>query len=219
MRTAIVLAGGDSTRMKRDKGLLDLSGEPLVCRVVDGVSRAVDEVFVVVGSEEQHLKYSDVLGDRAEILIDAYEDGSPLVGAITGLQRARGEYALITACDMPFVSPDVVRWLFAEVEGHDGATFEWPNGWIEPFFAIYRVEPSLGIARGLFEEKNMRLRMVLMRLPDVKHIPMDALRERDPELLTLFDVDTEEAIVEAKKKLKKWMGVRPSALQGLPWGC
>jgi molybdopterin-guanine dinucleotide biosynthesis protein A len=206
MRTAIVLAGGDSTRMKRDKGLLALAGVPLVCRVVDGVSGVVDEVLVVVGSEEQHLKYSDVLGDRAEILTDAYRDGSPLVGAITGLRRARGEYTLITACDMPFVSPDVLRWLFAEAEGHDGATFEWPNGWIEPFFAIYRVEPSLRIARELFEEKNMRLRMVLRRLPDVKHIPMDALREKDTDLLTLFDVDTEEAMVEAEKIMEKMDG-------------
>ena len=203
MRTAIILAGGDSTRMKRDKGLLDIASEPMVCRVVDGVSGVVDEVLVVVGSVEQHREYSAVLGDRVEILIDVYGDGSPLVGAITGLQRARGEYALITACDMPFVSPDVVRWIFAGSVGHDGVTFEWPNGWIEPFFAIYRVEPSLRIARELFEEKNMRLRMVLRRLPGVKHIPMDSLRERDPELLTFFDVDTEEAIVEAEKKLEK----------------
>jgi hypothetical protein len=38
----------------------------------------------------------------------------------------------------------------------------------------------------------------------VKHIPIDALRERDPELFTLFDVDTEEAIIEAEKILEKW---------------
>jgi len=206
MRTVIVLAGGDSTRMKRDKGLLDLAGEPMVRRVVEGVSGVVDEVFIVVGSAEQHGGYSDVLGDRAEILVDAYGDGSPLVGAITGLRRARGEYALITACDMPFVSPDVVWWLFAEAEGHDGATFEWPNGWIEPFFSVYRVEPSLRIAGELFEERNMRLRMILRRLPDVRHIPIGSLRERDPELLTLFDVDTAEAIVEAEKKLEKMDG-------------
>jgi molybdopterin-guanine dinucleotide biosynthesis protein A len=203
MRTAIVLAGGDSTRMKRDKGLLDLASEPMVCRVVDGVSGVVNEVLIVVGSVEQLEKYSDLLGDRAEILSDVYGDGSPLVGAITGLQMARGKYALITACDMPFVSLDIVRWLFAEAEGHDGATFEWPNGWIEPFFSVYCVEPSLRIARELYEEKNMRLRMILRRLPDVKHIPIDYLRERDPELLTFFDVDTKEAIVEAEKKLEK----------------
>ena len=206
MRTAIVLAGGDSTRMKRDKGLLDLADEPMVCRVVEGVSGVVDEVLVVVGSAEQHRGYSDVLGDRVEVLTDVYGDGSPLVGAITGLRRARGEFAMITACDMPFVSPDVVRWLFAEAEGHDGATFEWPNGWIEPFFSVYRVEPSLRIAGELFEERNMRLRMILRRLPDVSHVPIGSLRERDPDLLTLFDVDTAEAIVEAEKKLEKMDG-------------
>jgi len=189
--------------MKRDKGLMNLAGEPMVCRVVDGISGVVDEVLVVVGSVEQHKNYSDVLGNRAEILIDAYGNGSPLVGAITGLQRARGEYALITACDMPFVSHDVVRWIFAEAEGHDGTTFEWPNGWIEPFFSIYHVEHSLRIAGDLFEEKNMRLRMILRRLPDVKHIPIDALRERDPDLFILFDVDTEEATIEAEKILEK----------------
>ena len=192
--------------MKRDKGLLDLAGEPMVRRVVEGVSGVVDEAFVVVGSTEQRGGYSDVLGDRAEVLVDAYGDGSPLVGAITGLRRAHGEYALITACDMPFVSPDVVRWLFAEAESHDGATFEWPNGWIEPFFSVYRVEPSLRIAGELFEEGNMRLRMILRRLPDVRNIPIGSLRERDPELLTLFDVDTAEAIVEAEKKLEKMGG-------------
>ena len=192
--------------MKRDKGLLDLAGEPMVCRVVEGVSGIVDEVLVVVGSAEQHRGYSDVLGDRVEVLTDVYGDGSPLVGAITGLRRARGEFAMITACDMPFVSPDVVRWLFAEAEGHDGATFEWPNGWIEPFFSVYRVEPSLRIAGELFEERNMRLRMILRRLPDVSHVPIGSLRERDPDLLTLFDVDTAEAIVEAEKKLEKMDG-------------
>jgi molybdopterin-guanine dinucleotide biosynthesis protein A len=206
MRTAIVLAGGDSTRMKGDKGLLVLASEPMVCRVVDGVSRVADEVLVVVGSDDQRKEYSDALGDRAEILTDAYGEGSPLVGAITGLQRSHGEYAFITACDMPFVSPEVIRWLFAEAEGHDGAVFEWPNGWIEPFLAVYRVEPSLRIARDLFGEKNLRLRMILRRLPDVKHIPMDSLRERDPELLTLFDADTRDAMIKAEKILEKGDG-------------
>jgi molybdopterin-guanine dinucleotide biosynthesis protein A len=203
MQTAIVLAGGDSTRMKKDKGLLDLAREPMVCRVVDGVSGVVDEVLVVVGSEEQHKEYSDVLGDRAEILTDIYGEGSPLVGAITGLQRSHGKYAFITACDMPFVSPEIIRWLFTEAEGHDGAVFEWPNGWIEPFLAVYRVDPSLRIANDLFGESNLRLRMILRRLPDVKHIPMDSLKERDPELLTLFDADTNDAITKAEKILEK----------------
>ena len=78
---------------------------------------------------------------------------------------------MITACDMLFASPDVTRWIFAEAEGHNGATYEWPNGWIEPFLSVYRVEPSLRIARELFEEKNLRLRIFLRRLPDMRNLP------------------------------------------------
>ena len=203
MRSVIVLAGGDSTRMQRDKGLMDLSNTPMICRAVDSVSGIVDEVLVVVGSEIQQREYTQVLKGKAKILTDSYEDGSPLVGAVTGLQKTLGEYALITACDMPFVSPEIVRWIFTEAEGRDGAVFEWPNGWIEPFLAIYRVEPSLKIAQKLIEEKNLRLRMILRRLPDVKHIPIASLIERDPGLLTLFDVDTNEALKKAEKILEK----------------
>jgi hypothetical protein len=48
--------------------------------------------------------------------------------------------------------------------------------------------------------------MILRRLPDVKHIPMDSLRERDPELLTLFDADTRDAMIKAEKILEKGDG-------------
>jgi molybdopterin-guanine dinucleotide biosynthesis protein A len=203
MRTAIILAGGSSTRMESDKGLIVLSSEPMVCIVADILTNLVDEILVVVGSKEQKMKYSKVLGDQVEILIDLYRDGSPLVGAITAFQKTKAKYALITACDMPFISPEIVQWLFEEAEGYDGAVFEWKNGWIEPLLAVYRVEPSLEIAKELMNENNLRLRMILNRLPNIKHIPMDHLKVKDPDLLTLFDVDTVNAISEAEKILKK----------------
>ncbi len=189
--------------MESDKGLIVLSSEPMVCRVADILSNVVDELLVVVGSSEQKTEYFKVLGDRVEILIDLYRDSSPLVGAITAFQKTNAKYALITACDMPFISPEIVQWLFEEAEGYDGAVFQWKNGWIEPLLAVYRVEPSLEIAKELMNENNLRLRMILNRLPKINHIPIDHLKERDPDLLTLFDVDTANAISEAEKILKK----------------
>lgn len=198
MRTAIILAGGGSTRMKSDKGLRELGGEPLVTRAIRRVSDQVDQVVLVLGSEGQREAYAPVVGEGAELVVDVYSDGSPLVGALTGFQHARGDYALVLACDMPFVSPEVVRLLFEEGTGRDGAVFQWPNGWIEPLLAVYRVEPSLEIARALYEEMNLRLRMILRRLPCVKMIPISSLRAMDPELVNLFDADTEEALCEAE---------------------
>jgi len=203
MRSAIVLAGGRSTRMSEDKGLKTLGGEPLVGHVVRRVSSHVDEVLLVVGSEGQRMAYSEVVGNGVKLLVDLYEEGSPLIGAITGLKNATGAYALVTGCDMPFISPEVVRLLFQEGEGRDGAVFRWPNGWIEPLIAVYKVEPSLKQALELYQSRNLRLRMILLNLQDVRMIPIETLKDMDPELLTLYDADTEDALRKAEKILEK----------------
>lgn len=163
----------------------------------------VDEVLVVVGSDAQREAYKGVLDGDVELLVDLYEGGSPLVGAMTGLSRARGRYAFITGCDSPFLSPEAIQLLFSESEGLDGATFQWPNGWIEPLMAIYRVEPSLNLALEAYRVGDLRLRRVLRELPKLKLIPIDLLRSIDPRLLTLFDIDTEDALSQAEEILKE----------------
>ncbi len=203
MRSAIILAGGGSTRMEGDKGLRELGGEPLVRHVIRRLSGLVDEVLVVVGSEEQREAYSRAIGDEVKLTVDIYEGGSPLVGALTGLRYAKGDYALITGCDMPFISKDAICLLFREAEGFNGATFRWPNGWIEPLIAVYKVGPSIKKARKLYDAGNLRLRRVLLDMPDVKMMPIDALRTLDPDLITLYDADTEDALREAEKILKE----------------
>ncbi len=189
--------------MNGEKGLKELGGEALVNRVLRTIGDMVDEVILVVGSPEQREAYSRIVMHDITFTIDVYKDGSPLVGALTGFRSVSGEYALITACDMPFISRMAVETLFDEAQGHNGASYQWPNEWIEPLFAVYRVEPSLTKAVELYNSGDLRLRKILLQLPDVKMIPIDALRAVDPDLRTLFDADTEEALNEAEKILKK----------------
>jgi molybdopterin-guanine dinucleotide biosynthesis protein A len=203
MRSAVILAGGRSTRMNGDKGLKELGGEILVNRIIRRVSERVDEVLIVVGSEEQREAYFGIVDEDVTLLVDMYSDGSPLVGAITGLKHAKGEYAFMAACDMPFISDDVVEFLFKEAEGYDGAVFQWPNEWIEPLLAVYRVKPSLEKALELYGAGDLRVRRILQNLPDVKMIPMDDLKAMDADLHSLFDADTEEALLEAERILEK----------------
>jgi molybdopterin-guanine dinucleotide biosynthesis protein A len=206
MRTAIILAGGRSTRIKGDKGLRMLQGEPLVRHVIRRMADRVDEVILVLGSEGQRRDYSQFVGGDAKLVVDLYGEGSPLVGAMTGLKSASGEYALITACDMPFTPHRSLETLFEEGAGFDGAVFQWPNGWTEPLPAVYRVRPSLEKASELYEAGDLRIRRVLQRLPDVTMIPIGDLKTIDPELRSLFDADTEKALQEAEKILKKEKG-------------
>ncbi len=203
MRSAIILAGGKSTRMDKDKGLKELCGEPLVNHVIHRVSDHVDETLVVVGSQVQKELYSNVVGDRVKLVIDLYDDGSPLVGALTGFSEAKGDYALVTGCDMPFISHKVIQYLFSAGEGRNGAVFRWPNGWVEPLIAVYRIKPSLDRALDLYSLGDLRLRLILLNMEDVDMVPIETLMQMDPELLSLHDIDTVEALGKAKEILKR----------------
>jgi molybdopterin-guanine dinucleotide biosynthesis protein A len=133
--------------------------------------------------------------------MDLYKDRTPVVGALTGLSLARGEYALMVGYDMPFILRDAVDLLFREADGVGGATYVWPNGWIEPLHAVYKVNEGREVARRNYMEGDMRLGNVLRHMKGVRMIPIERLRLIDPELLTLFDVDTEERLREAERLL------------------
>jgi len=178
-----------------------LAGKPLISYAVDTLTPLVDEVILVVGSDAQRQSYRSILHSSAKTCVDVYPGGSPLVGLITGLTEARGDYAFVTGCDMPFIRPGPVELLFSMAEGRDGAVFLKPNGWIEPLMAAYRVETCLPEALRLHRAEDLRIRMVLRNLRDVAYVPASNAGV-DPELL-FFDADTEERLAAAERIISR----------------
>jgi len=202
MRTGIILAGGDSKRIGTDKGLIDLNGKPLIRYVIESLGPVVDEIIVVVGSSERVPVYQDSVGDDVRVVPDMYDDGSPLIGLITGLTHARGDYAVVAACDMPFINSELVDLLFLLSFELNGTLLIKPNGWVEPLPAIYKVDIGKKRAVQLRNESDLRLRKVLETLPDVARIQVERLRVIDPELRSFFDLDTRDRYDEAMKIIK-----------------
>ncbi len=200
MRSGIILAGGDSQRMGVEKGLMDLDGKTIIQYVIDSLRPIVDEIIVVIGSMEKYPVFSEVV--NVHLVPDQYVDGSPLVGILSGLSEAKGEYAVVVACDMPFINTDLVDHLFNLSMGHDGILLVKPNGWIEPLPSVYRVSVSLKQAFQLRRQGESRIRRILEALPDVPRVPVNQLRVIDPDLLTFFDIDTEDSYREAVKILR-----------------
>lgn len=198
----MILAGGRSTRMNKDKGLVHLQGKTLVEHVLNRVSPHVDESIVVVGSESQRKSYSEIIGNIAKIVQDTISGNSPIIGAITGLSTAQGDQVLIVACDMPFILPDVIELLFKEGKDGNGALIEHPNKWIEPLLAVYKRDVALKTAEKLYKEGNMRIRYILLEMNNVARIPIEQLQKIDPELISLFDVDNEEKLRKAEEIYK-----------------
>jgi len=201
MRSAIILAGGSSRRLGQDKGLRLLAGRHLVTYAIDAVQPIVEEVLLVVGSEGQRRPYMEHLPSWVKVVVDKHSGGSPLIGLMTGLAEVSSEYAFVTACDMPFIKREPVELLFREAMTRNGAAFIKPDGWIEPLFAVYRVDACLPESSRLFRAGDLRIRMVLRNLGDVAYISSSGL-DLDLELL-LFDTDTEEKLTFAENILNE----------------
>ena len=112
--TGVIQAGGKSTRMGgRPKALMELGGRRIVERVVAAVAPVVDGLLIVTNTPELYAFL------RLPMVPDAYADGGSLGGIFTGLKAAPGDAAFTVACDMPFVHPDLVRFVVSRAAEGD----------------------------------------------------------------------------------------------------
>ena len=131
--TGVVLAGGRSTRMQRDKALLPFEGRPLVSHVVEGLGAHVDEVLV---SADDAAKYAFL---ALPVISDRVPQQGPMMAVASTLERARNDMVLYSPCDVPHLPPALVARLFRAARGGgDVIVPRGPDGRYEPLFAIYR---------------------------------------------------------------------------------
>jgi molybdopterin-guanine dinucleotide biosynthesis protein A len=115
MRAGLIIAGGRSTRFgEQDKAVADLAGTPMIRRVADRITAVTDE-FVVNCREDQISPIEEALSEidqEPAYAEDPDPDKGPMAGIMTGLRTVDSEYAFVVACDMPFVDPALVEYLF-----------------------------------------------------------------------------------------------------------
>jgi molybdenum cofactor guanylyltransferase len=134
----LVLAGGRSTRMQRDKAGLDYGGKPQLVRAMEVISPLVTRAFVSVRAGQQQ----DPLRAAYETIADLQSDLGPLAGIQAAL-RAHPDHAwLVLACDLPFLDQATLRHLIAHrAPGRLASAYRSRfNGLPEPLCAIY--EPA-----------------------------------------------------------------------------
>lgn len=143
MRSGVVVAGGFSTRFgEGDKTVAELAGTPLIRRVADRIADTVDDVVVNCRADQRSVIENAMAGFEPTIryAVDERPDRGPAAGIRNGLAAASGEYAVVVACDMPFVDPELVTYLFDRAAGTDGAVPRL-DGHRQPLQAVYRCEP------------------------------------------------------------------------------
>ena len=197
-RGVIVLAGGASKRMGRDKTLLQVKGVPMIKRVVDAALKVSSEVIVVTGSKRASKQISKVIGGDVTIVEDEERGWGPLMGILTGCKRARAEYVAIVPCDAPFLNPKVLAELFKRAEGHDAAIPRWPNGYLEPLHSVYRRQAILDVVQELAKRGSRSILRLIESLKDVIYVSVEELKLVDEKLLTFFNVNTPRDLLMAE---------------------
>lgn len=128
--TGVILAGGRSSRMGRDKALVPLHGRPLLQRALDIMAPHVDELLVI----GDPVKYGHV---SARVIADDVPGVGPLGGIVTALRNARHARMLVLACDMPHITPRLLRVLKEGMCGERTAFVPACDGRMEPLSAAY----------------------------------------------------------------------------------
>ena len=196
--SAVILAGGFSKRFGRNKGLIELAGKPLILHVLKRTANVVDEVVVAVSSDAQRRLFASLLPDKVNVAIDGRERQSPLVGAAAGFENAQGECSMLLPCDTPFVSDRVVQLLQDQCINRNAVIPRWPNGYIEPFQAAYRTESALRAAESALKENKFDMRSMVLHMRHVRYVSTLVLLQIDPDLSTLFNVNTPEDLKRAE---------------------
>ncbi len=180
MKSIIILCGGRSRRMGKDKGSLVLNGKPMIVHVLDTVKSIVDEIILVLRDQEQIDKYKPILKDvdvSIKIVTDETKDQGPLVGILTGLSHVNSEYAQVLPCDSPFISKSFVLKMFEIAKGgkFDAIVPIWDDGHIEPLHSLYKKD-IITIIRDLIKKEKRNVSSLFEGL-DVEYIDVEDLDE------------------------------------------
>ena len=191
-----ILAGGRSSRMGEEKGLVLLRKKPLVGYVAQTISSVADEVVVAV-APDMSSSYSRILGSGFRVCEDRRTDGGPLEGLITALAAAKGEYVAVCPCDTPFLRPEVIESIIHFAAGKDGA-IPIIHGYIEPLHCAFRRTRCLSVFEEAVEEGIRKLADAYAML-DLVMIDEDLIRVLDPNLESFWNINTPEDLVRAEQ--------------------
>jgi molybdopterin-guanine dinucleotide biosynthesis protein A len=188
-RGAIILCGGKSTRMGRDKASLPFGEESMLARVLRIVGQVVPpENIVIVAAAGQALP---PLREPVAIVRDKLPERGPLEGLAAGLAALTGQadacYA--TACDVPLLVPDFLHTMFDELGDYDIAVPK-DREFFHPLAAVYRTSVLPNVRELL--ARDQRRASLLFEVARTKEINADALRTVDPELHSLKNLNHPE---------------------------
>jgi molybdopterin-guanine dinucleotide biosynthesis protein A len=166
-----ILAGGQSRRMGTDKSRLKIENETFTERIYKTLLELTDTITVV----------------RAEQ--DVYPNWGALGGLHTALSVCESEWALVLACDLPFVTAELFKHLASLRTDHDAVVPLQSDGRPQPLAAFYRTQPCRARATELIETGHRRP-LDLLELVNTRWVPFTELTNLDQAEKFFVNINT-----------------------------
>ncbi len=185
---AIILAGGNSSRMGEDKGLLELNGSPMIGHVINTLKDIADDILIVSNNEAYQQfglpVYSDIIPNKG-----------PIGGIYTGLVKSNTEVNIVISCDSPFMTTSFINKLLAHSCAQE-VTISSYNGRVHPTIGIYNqsITPTL---KQQIDNNEFKL---MSTIEKVRHqiIPFSSTDEAiDPIIFS--NINTQQELLKYQK--------------------
>lgn len=185
---AFVLAGGESSRMGKDKGLLPLKGKPMITYVL----RVLEEMALPIRIIANKPGY-EAFGHK--VLKDIIPGQGPMGGLYTAMQHSTADHVLLVACDMPLIQTEALCLLLSSAE-ENKITVASNSGQVNPLFALY--------PRGIADELKESLDRGDLKMTDfilkTRHILVTSIGEKLP--WALQNINNKKELQEVEEKWK-----------------
>lgn len=179
--TGVILAGGKSRRMGRNKALLDLAGRPMIAVVAEQLRDVADEIIIAADQTELYQPFAD------RCVPDRFPQVGTLAGIHAGLMAALNPLAIVVGCDMPFLNPAVLRWFLDAAAGVDVVILR-RGEWVEPLHAVY-AKSCLPAIEDVIRAGRRRV-ISFFDAVQVRYVDPVEIAQLDPALRSFENINT-----------------------------
>lgn len=196
--TAIILAGGKSSRMGFDKQFLEIEDTRIMDELIYKLEQEFNEIIIVTSRPEEYTE------SKHKITTDIIIGKGPLSGIHVGLKESSSNYAFIVACDMPNINMEYIKYMKKRIgnKNIDGCVTRLGD-FIEPFHSFYSKNIVEDIEKYLMN--NRRSINHLVKDLEVIHIEEKEARKFSPGWSMFSNLNTKEDIdiyIGQRKKIK-----------------
>lgn len=179
--TAFILAGGKSSRMGEDKGLLMLNGKPMISYLITTLQQSFETIKIIANNND----YNQF---GVEVIPDSIKNKGPLGGVFTALKSTSASYNVILSCDTPFVTKKTIESLLTHSSQVNLISHK---GKVEPLIGVYH-KNCLPKVEEFLTQNNLKM-MSLIDALNTKIMEINSYKENE-----FYNFNTKEDIEKWK---------------------